>query len=82
MPVTYDRETDALYVRLPDTEHVAIDSQKILDDVRIIDYSAAGAVVGIEFLDASEGIDLTDVPFASIVEDQIDQSGQTFKVFA
>ena len=51
---TYDSEADILYVRLRDSETVA--RQTFLDDVRIIDHSEEGTVVGIEFIDASDGV--------------------------
>lgn len=77
---TYDPEADALYVELRDGEASA--TQKLLDDLRIVDYSADGEVVGVEFVCASEGIDLSDVPSAPIVERLIGQSGHSFRIFA
>ena len=77
---TYDSEADILYVELRDDE--ASTTQKFLDDLRIIDYSADGAVVGVEFIAASAGIDLTDVPSAASVEALISDSGHSFKIFA
>ena len=77
--VTYDSESDVLYVRL---REAAVSHQTFLGDVRIIDYSSDRAVVGVEFLDASEGIDLADVPFAPTVEQLIGESGHRFKIFA
>ena len=76
----YDPEADILYVQLRDSETPA--TQKFLDDLRILDYSADGAVVGVEFICASAGIDLSDVPFAPSVEELIGQSGHSFKIFA
>ncbi len=75
---TYDSEADILYVRLRDSETVA--RQTFLDDVRIIDHSEEGTVVGIEFIDASDGVILGDVPFAKQVEDLIGRSGHSFKI--
>ena len=77
---TYDHEGDILYVRLRDAESSA--SQVFLDDLRILDYSADGGVVGVEFIGASGGVDLRDVPFARRVERLIDQSGHSFPIFA
>lgn len=77
---TYDSEADILYVELRDGE--ASTTQKFLDDLRILDYSADGAMVGVEFISASAGIDLTDVPFAASVEALISDSGHSFKIFA
>ncbi|MSQ30370.1 MAG: DUF2283 domain-containing protein [Dehalococcoidia bacterium] len=77
--VTYDSETDVLYVRLHDGDSA---KQVLLDDARIIDRSADGVVLGIEFLGASDGVDLTDVPFAPTVQQPIEESGLGLEVFA
>ena len=77
---TYDLEADILYVQLRD--NATPQTQKFLDDLRILDCSADGAVVGVEFISASAGIDLTDVPFARSVEELIGESGHSFKIFA
>ncbi len=76
----YDADADALYVALIDG--VASASQKTLDDLRIIDYSEDGAVVGVEFICASGGIDLHDVPFAPRLEKIIGESGLSLRIFA
>ena len=76
---TYDAEADALYVTLLDG--VTSTAQTVLDDLRIIDYSEDGAVVGVEFICAQGGIDLGDVPFAHRVEQIIGESGLPFKIF-
>jgi len=67
-PVLYDEEADALYVLLSDA---AVDHSKSLDDLRIVDYGADGAVVGVEFINASAGIDLSEVPSQRRVEELI-----------
>ena len=77
--VTYDDEADVLYVEL---NSAAVDRSHSLDDIRIIDYSKAGAVVGIEFINASSGVDLSDVPFAEKVEKLIGETGLTIPLFA
>lgn len=77
--VTYDQETDILYVRLQVGEST---KQTFLDDARIIDRSADGAILGVEFLGASDGVDLVDVPFAQTVQRLIEESGLGLKVFA
>ena len=63
MIATYDPEGDILYITLHD---VPVDHT---DDVsragqydRGIDYAADGTVVGYEFMNASAGIDLDDLP--------------------
>ena len=75
---TYDSEADALYVRLRDDEQP--ETQEFLDDLRILDYSADRAVVGVEFLAASAGIDLSDVPHAARVQEIIAQSGHAPRI--
>ena len=75
---TYYSEADILYVRLLDDETIA--RQTFLDDLRIIEHSEDGAVVGIEFIGASDSVDLGDVPFAQQVEDLIGHSGHSFKL--
>ncbi len=75
--VTYDPQIDCLYVRL---SHLPIAHTDYLDDLRGIDYSADNAVVGIEFIDASAGIDLSYVPFRQKVEEAIGDSGFSLRV--
>ena len=75
----YDAESDVLYVQLSDG---AAPQQAFLDDLRIIDYSEDRAVVGVEFLNASAGVDLSDVPFAPTVERLIGECGRPFRIFA
>ena len=80
VPVDWDRENDIVYVTLlPDD---LVSWTKNLDDDRLIDYSADGRVVGVEFLDASAGISLTDVPFAHKIDELIRASGLPFKIYA
>ena len=75
---TYDREADVLYVSLADGQSAW---QTFVDDCRILDYSAEGSVLGVEFICASEGIDLRDLPFARSIEELIGESGHHFPVF-
>ncbi len=77
--IEYDDENDILYVQLSDGE---VSWTKALDDLRLIDYSDDGAVVGIEFMAVSEGIDLTDTPFRHRIEELIGDSGLSFKILA
>ena len=62
----YDAESDVLYVQLSDG---AAPQQAFLDDLRII-------------LNASAGVDLSDVPFAPTVERLIGECGRPFRIFA
>lgn len=77
--VTYDEDADVLYVRLVEGD---IAGQKFLDDTRILDCNVDGGVAGIEFVCASEGIHLRDLPFSRRVECLIGESGRSFKIFA
>lgn len=77
--VTYDADADILYVRLGSGK---VASTQTLDDLRLIDLSKEGVVIGIEFIDASGGIDLRDVPFRQKVEQLIGDSGYTIKILA
>ncbi len=78
--VDYDAEADVLYLRFTPGETVA--RTVPLDDLRLIDYSADGAVVGLEFIDASEGIDLRDLPFARKAEQLLGDAGLNLTVYA
>jgi len=77
--VTYDQDADILYVRLSDGQ---VASTRTLDDLRLIDVSADGEVIGIEFIDASGGIDLRDLPFRQRVEQLIGDSGYKIRILA
>ncbi len=80
MEATYHEDSDILHVTLSDEEPGAAVRQEYLDDLRIIDYSAAGDVLGIAFVAASEGINLTGVPSASLVAELIDRGDHRLKV--
>jgi uncharacterized protein YuzE len=54
-----DREADAAYVVLEDED---VKNTRKLDQSRLLDIGADGAVVGIEFLNVSGGVDLTNLP--------------------
>jgi len=77
--VTYDPDADALYVRLSDAK---VSATKTLNDLRLIDVASDGVVIGIEFIDASGGVDLRDVPFRPKVEKLIGDSGYGIKILA
>src|SRR5688500_20153888 len=68
--VTYDSEADALYVYLiaQDTD---VDRTEAFGDGRMVDYDAQGQVVGVEFLDASRGIDIDGLPEADRVAEAV-----------
>lgn len=75
----YDPDADAIYVYLRDTETARTVA---VDDFRNIDYAQDGAVVGIEFLDVSGGVDLHDIPFAQRVEELIGDLNLGIQIFA
>jgi uncharacterized protein YuzE len=76
---TYDPDADAIYVYLTSAE---VERSTSLDDLRIIDYSVDGRVVGLEFLGVSAGIDLSDIPYRHKVEELIGELGLGIKIFA
>ena len=55
MIFTYDREIDALYIRLKET---TVSTQHLEDGIAL-DYDAANRLSGIEMLDASQRLDNT-----------------------
>jgi uncharacterized protein YuzE len=67
-PVAYDAEADALYVQLIDQ---SVGRTHPLDGLRLIDYSQDGGVAGVDFLEASHGVDLRDVPFSKRIDQLI-----------
>jgi uncharacterized protein YuzE len=77
--VTYDEDADVLYVGL--AEGAAAETRN-LGDLRLVDLAEDGTVLGIEFISASQGVDLDSVPFAPTVAAAIGDSGLPIKVFA
>ncbi len=68
----YDVDANSIYVYLneaPTARTVPV------DDCRNVDYSADGAVVGVEFLDIEARVDLHDIPFSQRVESLIGDPG-------
>jgi uncharacterized protein YuzE len=62
MRTEYDKEHDAAYFAFSSAAAVR---QERLSNLRVIDYGADGAVVGVEFVSPSGGMDLTGVPRAN-----------------
>lgn len=73
--VRYAPDVDVLYVLLRDA---AVATTVSLDDLRHLDYAAAGDIVGVEFINASAGVDLTGLPLAERVARLIRESGHRF----
>lgn len=65
MRVTYDTDADAIAVHLREPDG-AVETE-VIDDVRYVDYDAAGNVVGIELLAVSHGYDLEGLPEADAI---------------
>ena len=68
--MTYDPEADALYVYLM-PQDTAVHHIDEIDFGRIVDFDDAGRAIGVEFLEASHGIDLTGIPEAERVAEAI-----------
>ena len=63
MRFEYFPETDTLYIEL--MEGPGADAQEVAPDI-VLDYNAAGQVIGIEIERASERTDLKNVQLASL----------------
>jgi uncharacterized protein YuzE len=68
--VTYDPAADAVYVYLMPQE-TSVDHTEEFGDHRIVDFDEQGRVVGIEFLEASRGLDFDGIPDAERVAEAI-----------
>ena len=65
--VQYDPEVDALYFKLRTVEPGGVKGAKQLDERRLIHYDHDGQPVGVEILNATEGIDLDGLPEAESI---------------
>lgn len=63
--ITYSAGADALYIAFADE---TVSWTEELDHRRMVDRGSGDRVLGIEFLDVSDGIDLTGVPERERVE--------------
>jgi uncharacterized protein YuzE len=59
MRATFYTDEDALYIKLSDSK---FSYGKDLDDRRHLNFSEDDEIIGIEFLQVSDGVDLTDIP--------------------
>lgn len=59
--IRYDPEADAIYASIRDGEWA---SNRIIDDLRIVDLDTAGEPIGVELLAVSHGIDWDGLPHA------------------
>lgn len=78
-PVRYDPVADCLYVTL---SSAPVDRTQSLDDLRMIDLSASGEIVGIEFVGVLDGLDLHDLPRARDVERLLRESELPLRITA
>ena len=64
MQLRLDPDARILYVVVGHSGNMALETRD-LDERRAVDYDLAGDIVGIEFRDIDEGVDLDGVPHAS-----------------
>lgn len=73
LKLEFDPVADAMYVLITDSQ---VASTRPMDSNRLLDLDSDGLVVGIEFLNASKRIDLTDIPYhdqiAGLIWDKCD----------
>ena len=55
MKLNYYRDTDSLYIDL--SEHTGVESRELSDGI-VVDYDAAGSIVGIDIDNASHKVEL------------------------
>lgn len=75
--LSYDTEADVLYVEFSSAQ---VDRTVAMGDLRMVDYDRDGAVLGVEFVSASSGVDLDGVPFAKTIEHAIRNGGLSIPV--
>lgn len=71
MKSTYDSEGDALWIAF-EAERPSVRTEH-LDQVRFIDYNAAGELVAIELLEVSRGVELEGLPEQDAVRAALEQ---------
>lgn len=69
MKLNYDAATDSLYIHL--TESPSVDSDEVADGV-VLDYDAAGALVGIDVQHASQKADIHRLAISHMPLTQLD----------
>lgn len=75
MRITHDPDADAVYVYLTEQPDTPVAHTRELDDARMLDYATDGTLLGVELLWVSEGVDLTDVPFAARIASELRRHG-------
>ena len=76
---TYDSENDVLYIQFSEAE---VEKTVAIDDLRLVDFDASEHPIGIEFIGASDGLDISDVPFGDEIGDILARNGLDFPIFA
>lgn len=76
MELKYDRIADAVYIKLSNKPYAY---GKDLDDLRRIDYDAAGNPRGIELLCVSEGVVTDNLPNGAEIEKAL--TGKNIKTY-
>lgn len=77
MELRFDKEADAIYVRIGDGAYAYGEE---LDPERRIDYSADGKPIGVELLCVSSGVDLRNLPEQDAISELL--SRRRIKVLA
>lgn len=72
--ITYDREADVLFVQWAEREPGKTGSRDF-GGMRFVEFNEADEPVAIEFLDASQGIDLDGIPQADVILEAIQGLG-------
>ena len=62
--IEYDPEADAIFASFRHINPGEDRGARVLDDCRMVHYDEADQVIGVEFLEVSDGIDLAGVPCA------------------
>ena len=75
--VKFSDDGDLLYVRLRDGQ---VERTDTYGDHRLVDVDADGAVLGVEFIGLSEGIDLRGLPDCEVLRDALKASLVTHHV--
>ena len=75
--LTWDKEADAIYIRLDEGEY---SHGEDLDTERRVDFDAKGRAIGVELLCVSDGVNLESLPERALIERLLDERG--VRVFA
>ena len=75
--VEYDKEADAIYIRLSDKPYAYT---KPLDHMRYVDYAVDGTPIGVELLAISDGVDVRDLPNMKEIIQLLE--GRRIKIYA